>query len=325
MPYRGPRAAADTLIELPDQRFVLIRRRNPPPGWAIPGGFIEEGETAERAAVREAREETGLDVELTELFHVYSDPQRDPRHHTLSIVFLGRASGEPFGADDAAEARVFDANSVPYDLAFDHARILADYFLYRATGERPRPDPTSGRQLSPDERDHLLQVARHAIRQTVGLADASPPTSPGGTLDQPGSAFVTLRLHGNLRGCIGSLSRDRGFHDVVHDMALAAAFDDPRFAAVTADEADLLDIEISVLSELRCVPAEAIVVGYHGVAMSLRGSKAVFLPQVAREAGWDRRTLLEETARKAGLDPRDWRDPEAEITVFTAETFGARS
>jgi 8-oxo-dGTP diphosphatase len=325
MPHRGPRAAADALIEFPDRRFVLIRRRNPPPGWAIPGGFIDEGETADQAAVREAREETGLDVELTELFHVYSDPHRDPRHHTLSVLFLARASGDPVGADDAVEARAFDANSVPYDLAFDHARILADYFLYRATGERPRPDPKSGRRIAPGAREHLIQLARQAIRQTVGLADGSPLRSPGGAFDEPASAFVTLRLHGDLRGCIGSFARNHGLHDAVRDMALAAAFDDPRFAAVTADEADLLDIEISVLSELRCVPADAIVVGYHGVSISLRGAKAVFLPQVAREAGWDRRTLLEETARKAGLGPDEWRDPEAEIAVFTAETFGAGS
>src|SRR4051794_2222665 len=128
MTQRGPRSAADALIELPDERIVLIRRRNPPPGWAIPGGFIDEGESADTAAVREAREETGLEVELTELFHVYSDPDRDPRHQTLSVIFLARADGDPTGGDDAVEARAFHPNRVPYDLAFDHARILADYF-----------------------------------------------------------------------------------------------------------------------------------------------------------------------------------------------------
>lgn len=324
MPHRGPRAAADALIELPDRRFVLIRRRNPPPGWAIPGGFIDEGESADRAAVREALEETGLDVELTELFHVYSEPDRDPRHHTLSVVFLARAAGDPVGADDAAEARAFDADRVPYDLAFDHARILADYFLYRATGERPRPDPASGRRLSSGERDHLIHVARHAINGAVGVADGPGPQLPRGILTEPASAFVSLHLNGELRGCIGSFAREDGLHEIVRDMAVAAAFDDPRFPAVTADEAPSLEIEISVLSELRRVPAEAVVVGYHGVSVSLRGVKAVFLPQVAREAGWDRPTLLEETCRKAGLDLDDWRDPDAEIAVFTAERFGPR-
>src|SRR5882762_10401832 len=107
MSQRNPLPTVDVLIEIGDGQIVLIRRRNPPPGWAIPGGFIDVGETAEQAGVREAREETGLDVELTELFGVYSDPTRDPRHHTIAIVFLGCASGEPVGGDDAAEACIF--------------------------------------------------------------------------------------------------------------------------------------------------------------------------------------------------------------------------
>jgi len=91
------------------------------------------------AAVREAKEETGLEVELTELFHVYSDPARDPRRHTLGVVYLGRATGTPRAGDDAAEARVFAEERLPSPLAFDHARILDDYFAYRRSGQRPRP------------------------------------------------------------------------------------------------------------------------------------------------------------------------------------------
>ena len=134
--HRNPVPTVDAIIEVRGG-IVLIRRLNPPPGWALPGGFIEYGETAAAAAVREAREETGLDVVLTELFHVYSNPARDPRSHTIAIVFIGTASGAPVGGDDAAEAAVFAAEAVPSRLAFDHSRILDDYFVYKRTGRRP--------------------------------------------------------------------------------------------------------------------------------------------------------------------------------------------
>jgi len=134
--HRNPVPTVDAIIEVPGG-IVLIRRLNPPPGWALPGGFVEYGETVAAAAVREAREETGLDVVLTELFHVYSDPARDPRGHTIATVFIGTASGAPVGGDDAAEAAVFAAESLPSRLAFDHARILDDYFVYKRTGRRP--------------------------------------------------------------------------------------------------------------------------------------------------------------------------------------------
>jgi 8-oxo-dGTP diphosphatase len=129
----------DVVIALPDDRVVLVRRRFPPPGWALPGGFVDEGETLEAAAVREAREETGLDVALGDLLYVYSDPRRDPRRHTVSAVFLGRAAGEPAGGDDAAEARAFAWGALPSPLAFDHAEILADARRFLLTGARRRP------------------------------------------------------------------------------------------------------------------------------------------------------------------------------------------
>jgi len=111
--------------------IVLVRRKYPPLGWALPGGFVDAGETLEAAAVREAREETGLAVRLVRQFHTYSDPARDPRRHTISTVFLADAEGEPRGGDDAAEARVFPAEELP-PLVFDHAKILADYFSGRS-------------------------------------------------------------------------------------------------------------------------------------------------------------------------------------------------
>lgn len=135
----GPSPTVDVVIALPGDRVVLVRRKNPPPGWALPGGFVDEGETIEAAAVREAKEETGLDVTLTDLLYVYSDPRRDPRRHTLSAVFLGRAEGEPAGGDDAAEARAFAWNALPSPIAFDHAEILRDARSVLLGGPRPRP------------------------------------------------------------------------------------------------------------------------------------------------------------------------------------------
>ena len=136
MPQRNPFPTADVIIEVGD-RIVLVRRKNPPEGWAIPGGFVETGETVESAAVREALEETGLPVTLVALLGVYSDPARDPRHPTISTVYVGRANGAPAGGDDAAEARLFSEADLPSPIAFDHAAILADYFRYRKTGQRP--------------------------------------------------------------------------------------------------------------------------------------------------------------------------------------------
>ena len=134
--HRNPFPTVDIVINVSpapaEPRVVLVRRRNPPYGWAIPGGFVDYGETVESAAVREAREETGLDVRLTGLLGVYSSPDRDPRFHTISTVFTANASGDPSAGDDAAETGVFAESSLPRDLAFDHARILEDYFRTRA-------------------------------------------------------------------------------------------------------------------------------------------------------------------------------------------------
>ena len=129
--FKNPSPTVDILIETEPHSVVLIRRRNPPHGWAIPGGFVDYGESLEQAAVREAREETRLDVTLVRQFHTYSDPNRDPRKHTISTVFVASACGEPEGADDALEARVFKLDSLPTPLVFDHAAILEDWIHER--------------------------------------------------------------------------------------------------------------------------------------------------------------------------------------------------
>jgi 8-oxo-dGTP diphosphatase len=135
--YRNPTPTVDVVI-LSEDGVVLVRRKNPPEGWALPGGFVDEGEFLEEAAAREALEETGLSVALLEQFFTYSDPARDPRRHTMTTVFLANAEGAPEGADDAAEARIWPWDALPRPLCFDHARILGDVREYLRTGRRPK-------------------------------------------------------------------------------------------------------------------------------------------------------------------------------------------
>jgi len=126
----NPIPTADLIIEY-NRGIVLIKRKNPPEGWALPGGFVEYGESLETAAVREAKEETGLDVELLRQFHTYSDPKRDPRHHTITTVFIAKAKGKAIAGDDAKEIGVFSKDILPDQIAFDHRDIINDYFSGR--------------------------------------------------------------------------------------------------------------------------------------------------------------------------------------------------
>ncbi|AFY76050.1 MAG: NUDIX hydrolase [Hydrococcus sp. C42_A2020_068] len=141
MTFRNPAPTVDIIIELidrPHRPIVLIERQNPPYGWAIPGGFVDYGESAETAARREAKEEVSLEVELIEQFQVYSDPNRDPRQHTLSVVFIATAKGNPKAADDAKNIGIFDLWNLPENLCFDHDKILRDYWHYRHYKIRPQ-------------------------------------------------------------------------------------------------------------------------------------------------------------------------------------------
>lgn len=131
IPPKNPFPTVDIIIEIEGTGIVLIRRKNPPYGWAIPGGFVDYGESIEDAAVREALEETTLRVELVRQFQVYSSPDRDPRFHTIATVFIARASGIPVAADDAKEAEIFTRETLPEEIAFDHRKILDDYFNNR--------------------------------------------------------------------------------------------------------------------------------------------------------------------------------------------------
>lgn len=127
--YRNPTPTVDIIIEIGD-RIVLIERKNPPFGWALPGGFVDYGESYESAASREALEETGLAITDLEQFRTYSDPSRDPRQHTASTVFIATAGGKPEAGDDAGKAELFTEENLP-NLAFDHAKILSDYFAVK--------------------------------------------------------------------------------------------------------------------------------------------------------------------------------------------------
>ena len=139
--YKNPTPTVDILIELDGKpgQLVFIERKNDPVGFALPGGFVDEGEWVADAAAREAKEETTLDIEVVELFHVYSDPARDKRKHTMSTVFIARATGTPRGGDDASRCLVCAPEDLPAPLVFDHALIVSDYQTYKRTGKRPPP------------------------------------------------------------------------------------------------------------------------------------------------------------------------------------------
>ncbi len=130
--HNCPIPTVDIIIEITrkngQEGIILIKRKNPPHGWALPGGFVDVGESLEEAAVREAKEETSLDIKLNNQFHTYSDPKRDPRKHTISTVYVATAQGRPRAQDDALDIRIFTQKEINFPLAFDHKKILADYF-----------------------------------------------------------------------------------------------------------------------------------------------------------------------------------------------------
>jgi ADP-ribose pyrophosphatase YjhB (NUDIX family) len=126
--YLHPYPTVDIIIEMENGGLVLIKRKNPPFGWALPGGFVDYGESLEDAAIREAKEETSLNITLKSQFYTYSDPKRDSRKHTITTVFIATATGEPVAHDDAQEIGIFTKDNLPHPLAFDHEKILREYF-----------------------------------------------------------------------------------------------------------------------------------------------------------------------------------------------------
>ena len=186
--------------------------------------------------------------------------------------------------------------------------------------------------LTPDERHELLEVARSSISDEMRIRHISvtgetarqerAALKKGGHLDEPGGAFVTLHLKGDLRGCIGYIEFPGPLRRAVDEVARKAAFEDPRFAPLTPDELPSVSIEISVLSPLRRIGGvEDVKVGRDGLLIELRGYRGLLLPQVATEYRWEAEEFLENTARKAGLPRGAWRDPAAELYAFAAEVF----
>lgn len=241
---RSPALAVDIIIEI-NGGIVLIERRNPPTGHALPGGFVDYGETVEAAAVREAMEETSLTVTLRSLLGVYSDPTRDARQHTASVVFVATGIGNLVAGDDAKHAMMVDIHALPRDLCFDHAKILADYKAWLADGDVPAtPTP-----LSSTDRRAITDIAWQALAAAAALPISSVrPSFRGGPLSQPGACCVTLRgKNGELRGSAGSATPSATLALAIEEMTRAAAVSD-QVAPLQRSELFALRIEVSVLA-----------------------------------------------------------------------------
>ncbi|HYL11343.1 MAG TPA: AmmeMemoRadiSam system protein A [Candidatus Acidoferrales bacterium] len=175
--------------------------------------------------------------------------------------------------------------------------------------------------LPRDDQRTLLELARRAISESLSRLPPFDVPTVSVSLDRPAGAFVTLYREGQLRGCIGRIEAVERLVKTVVDCAVGAAFHDPRFTPVVAEELSLLLIEISVLSPATPIRPEAVEVGLHGLVISREPFRGVLLPKVAAERGWTSQRFLEETCRKAGLPPDAWRNPETECLSFTNEVF----
>lgn len=177
-------------------------------------------------------------------------------------------------------------------------------------------------ELTKSDQELLLRTARNAIKAHLKGEPTSVPESVSPVLCEPRGAFVSLHKKGRLRGCIGYLEAVKPLLATVQEMAVAAAFHDPRFPPVKAEELADLEVEISVLTPMRRIfKAEEIEVGKHGLYIERGLARGLLLPQVATQCGWDRTSFLEQTCCKAGLPPDAWKDPNSRIYVFSAEVF----
>ncbi|MBW2091304.1 MAG: AmmeMemoRadiSam system protein A [Deltaproteobacteria bacterium] len=176
--------------------------------------------------------------------------------------------------------------------------------------------------ISTEEQKLLLKLARATIAGKLNIEEAAPEIKPVPPFTAPRGAFVTLRKAGQLRGCIGTFSTQNSLSATVEEMAVAAAFQDPRFPPLRPEELPEVELEISVLTPMRQIEnVEEIEVGRHGIYIVQGFYSGVLLPQVATENHWDRQTFLEQTCLKAGLNRDCWCSKETQIFVFSAEVF----
>ncbi len=324
--YKNPVPTVDAIIEIGDERkIVLIERKNEPHGWALPGGFVDYGETVAAAAVREALEETGLRVALIELFHVYSDPTRDARLHTVFNGLPGprrrRAQGRrrrrprrtvrPGRAAVAARLRPrHDPGRLPPLPRQRRAAPRGALMTYRFI-------------LADDEKRELLRIARATLREFLRSGRIPPGKPHRESMLAEAGAFVTLHdKDGELRGCIGNIGEDKPLYKAIQEMAVAAASRDPRFTPLAPEELDAIEIEISVLGAAEPVHAPAdITIGEHGLLIEDGGHRGLLLPQVATEHDLDATGFLEAVCRKAQLPSDAWQSPAATVKRFTAQVF----
>lgn len=174
--------------------------------------------------------------------------------------------------------------------------------------------------LTPEEKRELLKIARDAISCLLRGKEFPRPTPKQGGLSQPSGAFVTIRIGHDLRGCIGYIESAEPLANVVAEVAVKAACEDPRFPPLTPAEYDRISLEVSVLTPLRAISdISDIRVGEHGLLLELGYRRGLLLPQVATEYGWNREEFLNSVSRKAGLPRNAWRDPNATIYIFGAE------
>lgn len=323
---KSPFPCVDIIVERSGE-VLLIERVNPPYGYALPGGFVDYGESLEQAAARELQEETGLQPVWLEQFKAYSDPKRDPRLHTLSVVFVAQVKGTPKAQDDAKALDFFPLHSLP-TLCFDHGQILSDYTEAKVKGLF---QAFQGRQvgrlseMTTQTKGQLISLAKQAITYfmnhgTPKLADASVLPDEALLYVQPYGVFVTLEVDGSLRGCIGSLENtSKPLYDLVWSMAIQSAFFDPRFQPLDEKELPKLTVEISVLTPPKSAKdLTSIHPGKHGLILESGPQRGLLLPQVAEELHLDSHGFLEAVSLKAGLAKDAWKSFESKIARFEA-------
>jgi ADP-ribose pyrophosphatase YjhB (NUDIX family)/AMMECR1 domain-containing protein len=330
VPSPHPIPTVDVIIEMPRGGIVLIRRANPPFGWALPGGFVDEGESCEQAAVREALEETSLHVVLLRQLGAYSKPSRDPRLHTLSVVFAARPLSDddlPRAATDADAVQVFARDEIPWSaLAFDHAEILRHYLdgtgpSVSLTGESAYED------LSAHHAASLLAHAREALHTFIHHGLMLEKRLESARLRVRQGVFVSFFEGKRLRTSVGRAVMDLPLDMAVVELTLLAAALESRLVPLTEQSADGLQVVIDVVTELRPVSGPVDVqLGVDGVVVERHGRRAALLPRVARQHGWNVERFVEAACERAGLDRADWLQSDALLQVFrTQELVEQRS